>query len=283
MSRVFAIGDIHGEAEKLSVALSHLTARVRPYDTVVFLGDYIDRGPNSSDVIQQLIKFKKRHGQTVFLRGNHEDMFLRTYIEPDDQKEMRWIANGGHTTLMSFKAHGRNDWRRRMPRWALEFISDTQMEFLSERYHFVHAGILPPGTESGLAPGQDIRLWIREPFLKSNFTQGRTIVFGHTIQHSGVPLVQQNKVGLDTGACVPGGRLTVACFNDLRSQVGLPKFEYYQVLGDGSVVSQEFAGEELSQIGAPVPAMAHPIQPTYTIGEPAKRPLFFWQTKAGHL
>jgi len=283
MSRVFAIGDIHGEAEKLNVALSHLAARVRPYDTVVFLGDYIDRGPNSADVIQQLLKFRKRHSQTVFLRGNHEDMFLRTFIEPDDQKEMLWIANGGHTTLMSFKVAGRNDWRRRMPRWALEFISDTEMEFLSERYHFVHAGILPPGTPSGLEPGQDIRLWIREPFLKSNFTQGRIVVFGHTIQENGIPLVQMNKVGLDTGACTPGGRLTVACFNDLRSRVGMPQFEYFQVLQDGSVVAQEFAGDELEVIGAPVPSMAQPMQPTFTLAEAPKRPRLFWQTKPGHL
>ena len=267
----------------LNVALSHLASRVRPYDTVVFLGDYIDRGPDSSDVIQQLIRFRKRHSQTVFLRGNHEDLLLQAYVDADPQKEMRWITNGGHSTLTSFKVHGRPDWRRRMPRWALEFISDTDMEHCSERYHFVHAGILPPGTDSGLEPWQDVRLWVREPFLRSNFTQGRTIVFGHTVQPNGVPLVHTNKVGIDTGACVPGGRLTVACFNDLKTRIGLPQFEYFQVLGDGSVLAQEFAGGELSVIGDPIPSMSGAPQPVFSISDPVKRPRLFWQTKPGHL
>jgi len=277
MSRVFAVGDIHGMGQVLEIALTHLGPRVRPFDTVVFLGDYIDRGPESAEVIQQLQKFKKKHRNTIFLRGNHEQMLMEAFVEEDQHKEMQWLTNGGHQTLISFKAHGKTDWRHRIPQYALDFFNDTEMEYLSERFHFVHAGVLPPGVPSGLAPDQDIRLWVREAFINSSFThQGRVIVFGHTIIQGGDPLIQQDKVGIDTGACTPNGRLTVACFNDLRSRVGLPQFDYIQVLANGAVVEKEVGVDELVTI-AEAPDRYVGYKPERA---PAKRPLFQWLPKA---
>jgi len=285
MSRVYAIGDIHGAGDKLKVALSQLSERVRPYDTVVFLGDYIDRGPDSAGVVEQLLRFKKKHRSTVFLRGNHEDLFMDAYMSTDSGTEMQWLMNGGQTTLASFKIQGRPDWRRRLPRWFLEFISDTAMEHLSERYHFVHAGILPPGVDTGLEPDQDVRLWIREPFINSNFSHSRVVVFGHTVMRDGKPLVHPNKVGIDTGACIPGGRLTVACFNYLRSRVNMPQFDYFQVLDNGSVYEQEFYQEEPVMVAGPQVTPIPPQPQPQPLPEPARQPgalkrsPFFWQPK----
>jgi serine/threonine protein phosphatase 1 len=283
MSRIYAIGDIHGQAGMLGVALTHLQSRVRPYDTVVFLGDYIDRGPDSADVIQQVLRFRKKHKPTVFLRGNHEDMFMRAFADGDPQTEMQWLTNGGHATLTSFGAHGNPDWRRRIPRWTIDFLNDTEMEHLTERFHFVHAGILPPGAESGLPEGQDPRMWIRGPFIRSNFQQGRVVVFGHTVVPEGKPLIHPNKVGIDTGACIPGGKLTVACFNDLRSRVVAPQFDFLQILQDGSVLEQNSADEVPIMIAGPSLAPVAPVvnasQPAQAA--PAKRSFLFWQPKAG--
>jgi len=232
---IFAIGDIHGKLAMLNTALEHLERELQRYDTVVFLGDYIDRGEDSAGVISRLLQFKKHHKQTVFLRGNHEDMLLQSYTLDPDSWEQHWLSQGGHQTLKSFGIEWSPYWRNHIPKAAMRFIWDTRMEYVTERFHFVHAGLLPVGHDPEVPEGLDPRLWVRNAFIDNNEDHGRVVVFGHTPQPGHKPLWRRNKVGLDTGAFLPGGRLSVGGFDDDRPRIDMPEFSLLQVLEDGSV------------------------------------------------
>ena len=220
---IYAVGDIHGQQTMLQDMLELLnTQPLTASDTLVFLGDYVDRGENSCAVIETLLNLKERHSNLVFLRGNHEQLMLDAYpdlsegADPMQQLEKMalWLQNGGADTLFSYKVEDFTNWWEQIPEAHWEFVQATQMEYITERYHFVHAGLLPPGrTWEGANMDIDPRLWIREPFLSSKVDfDGRLVVFGHTPQSSEKPLEQKNKLGLDTGA-VFGGPLTAACFH----------------------------------------------------------------------
>jgi serine/threonine protein phosphatase 1 len=219
-------------------------------DTVVFLGDYVDRGEDSRGVIDTLLRWQDRHPNTIFLRGNHEQLMLDAYSGTSEsaatsdpglrtQLTLAWLQNGGVETLLSYEAPGFGEWcetidyrflripadpltafKSAFPAWLesvppshWQFLRETQMEYVTAHYHFVHAGLLPPGkTWESEGWTIDPRLWVREPFLSSRADfDGRLVVFGHTPQRSGRPLVQRNKIGLDTGA-VFGGPLTAGLF-----------------------------------------------------------------------
>lgn len=233
---IYAVGDIHGQDEMLARLLAHFKAELnRDDDLVVFLGDYIDRGPGTSSVIQQLIDFGADHPQTVFLRGNHEQIMLDSRGGPAPMPTNRpgryafseimanWFENGGLDTLKSYPLQEVENWFDFVPPEHWEFIENTQIEFITENYHFVHAGLLPPGEAwEGALWGIDPRLWIREPFLgsRSDF-DGRLVVFGHTPQRIGRPLIRENMLGIDTAAAY-GGPLTTAVLDPDRQ--GPPRF-----------------------------------------------------------
>jgi len=219
---IYAIGDIHGQVTMLQEMLTQL--REQPLaedDTVVFLGDYIDRGENSRGVIETLLAFRKEHSNTIFLRGNHEQLMLEARTEGSPQpasragymlfgeRTMNWLQNGGTDALESYEVEDYSVWFDFIPDEHWEFFEATQIEYVVPGYHFVHAGLLPPGQRWSLEGfGVEPRLWVREEFLKSTADfDGRIVVFGHTPQMSGNPLIQQNKIGIDTGA-VFGGKLT---------------------------------------------------------------------------
>jgi serine/threonine protein phosphatase 1 len=248
---IYAIGDIHGQHTMLCALLDKLIELpLYPVDTVVFLGDYVDRGENACAVIETLLQWRDRHPNTVFLRGNHEQLMLDAYGDvpphadnPNQvlhaQLTLMWLQNGGVETLLSYDPPGFQEWCEtvnysllRIPPGLLadfkssfahwlevipqahwEFLRTTQMEYVTPRYHFVHAGLLPPGrTWESEGWTIDPRLWIREPFLSNRADfGGRIVVFGHTPQRKGRPLIHRNKIGLDTGA-VFGGPLTAGIF-----------------------------------------------------------------------
>lgn len=193
-SRLIVVGDIHGSAQKLQ----RLLRSIEPTrdDTFIFLGDYIDRGENSRAVLDQLMQLDRAH-RCIFLKGNHEDLFLNAY-EGGPMEWLNWLGNGGNATLRDFDQTLPPDpyvaWMRRL---VLSHETDA--------YYFVHAG-LRPGAPPEASTDMD-RLWIREPFLSSTYDWGKRVVFGHTVQLNG-PLVQPNKIGIDTGACLRIGRLT---------------------------------------------------------------------------
>lgn len=215
---IYAIGDIHGENGKLERLLHKIEPLLNPSDQLVFLGDYIDRGPDSKKVIERVLEIKSQRPSSIFLRGNHEQMMMemRAYydesyhdvIAPEsiDQANI-WAMNGGDATLRSYTSTAGLRWWESIPDEHWQFINSTDMEFSAGRYRFVHAGFVPPG-EKWPEPAYDPRLWIREPFLSHpSFIDGKIVIFGHTPMSSGKPLVMKNKVGIDTGA-VFGGPLT---------------------------------------------------------------------------
>ncbi len=242
---IYAIGDIHGQQTMLLEMLRVLReVPLREEDLVVFLGDYIDRGEDSKAVIETLIEFRRERPDTIFLRGNHEQLMLEARDGPAPENADRegyvmysplminWLQNGGVDTLLNYQVTDFSRWWEGIPTAHWNFIRDTQIEHVTERYHFVHAGILPPG-KSWEGQDWDIkadpRVWIREPFLSSKDRfEGRIVVFGHTPQRSGRPLINKNKIGLDTGA-VFGGPLTAGAFSLQPIGNRMPTPEFFQV------------------------------------------------------
>lgn len=217
-----AIGDIHGQNLQLERLLAEICRQgLRDEDKLIFLGDYIDRGPDSYKVVELLIKLKQQRQNTVFLRGNHEQLLLDTYaylnqnifqVESEitlSTETQIWLQNGGIETLSSYGVKNLTQVTTSISFSHLEFYNSTECEFIADEFHFVHAGLVPDGMVwEDEEDGGDPRIWIREPFLSSKkLFRKKVAVFGHTPQLTGEPLVQRNKIGIDTGA-VFGGPLT---------------------------------------------------------------------------
>ncbi len=213
--RVYAIGDVHGCADRLRVLHGEiardLAARPVADAQVVHLGDYVDRGPDSAGVVELLLQPFPQEGDgprplVVNLMGNHEDMMLTALADPDAVPH--WLANGGDTSLESWDVplRGRaRDWVAAVPPRHLALLRGLRLMHAAGGYVFVHAGLRP------LTPlAQQSRLdmlWIREPFLSFEGELPAVVVHGHTPSHD--PVVRGNRIGIDTGACM-GGRLTCA-------------------------------------------------------------------------
>ncbi len=203
--KIFAVGDIHGCLDKLLLLMDKIVVDPEK-DVLVFLGDYIDRGPNSFEVVEYLIGLKKRFQNIVFLKGNHEEMLEKYLAGPD---RYTYIANGGRQTLESYLGRSKPDGPP-IPREHLDFYESLSLYYQTGEYIFVHAGIrgdVPVEMQSA----EDI-LWIREGFIHSSHDFGKRVVFGHTPFPE--PLIQPNKIGIDTGA-VYGNRLTCVKLPDL--------------------------------------------------------------------
>jgi serine/threonine protein phosphatase 1 len=209
VERIFAIGDIHGCYDLLVQLLGRIPIDW-PRDRLVFMGDYIDRGPQSFEVVQHLIELQERQPGTVFLKGNHEQM-LADYLSGKDR--LTYLYNGGQQTLDSYLRHAKSPGSYPIPDAHLRFFESLRLMFETENYIFVHAGLrqgLPPERQRA-----EVMLWIRENFIDSRHSFGKRVVFGHTPFDE--PWVEPNKIGIDTGA-VYGNKLTC---------VQLPEEEFY--------------------------------------------------------
>jgi len=196
MGKIFAVGDIHGCYQKLLDMMDKLTINFNK-DTLVFLGDYIDRGESSFQVVDYLADLKKQHNNIVFLKGNHEEMFFN-YLSGED--EVTFLFNGGEQTLKGYTdAKGSIS----VPQSHLDFFNALQLYYETDDYIFVHAG-LREGVPLEQQKPDDL-LWIRRSFIDSDYDFGKLVVFGHT-PYSEV-LIKDNKIGIDTGA-VYGYKLT---------------------------------------------------------------------------
>ncbi|HLE18942.1 MAG TPA: metallophosphoesterase family protein [Syntrophales bacterium] len=197
MAKLFVIGDIHGCLLKLKNLMAGIEVDDRQ-DSIIFLGDYIDRGPESREVVEFIIDFKKSRGNVFCLMGNHEEVFI-DYLKHGINKETFFI-NGGFSTLVSYNFP---DVIEDLPESHLAFFASLIPYYETDRYVFVHAG-LRPGIPLDQQEQEDL-LWIRGEFIGSCYDFGKTVVFGHT--HFLRPLIEVNKIGIDTGA-VYGGKLT---------------------------------------------------------------------------
>jgi serine/threonine protein phosphatase 1 len=210
MPLTYAIGDIHGSLDKLERLMLQCErdAAGQPA-TFVFLGDYIDRGPQSSGVVAYLIEMQSRFGERVIaLKGNHEAMALGAI---DGETPLRlWFMQGGDETLESYGGVAPGELPQEHVAWmrSLRLTHDDGLRL------FVHAGIDP--QKSLAAQVESALLWIREPFLSHTGDYGRLIVHGHTPQLTGAPDLQSNRLDIDTAA-VFGGPLTAAVFDDTQA------------------------------------------------------------------
>jgi serine/threonine protein phosphatase 1 len=208
--RAYAVGDIHGRLdllEQLLAAIGRDTAgRHARKNLLVFLGDLIDRGPQSAQVIERLRTYRPEGVQTVFLLGNHEEVLLRI-LDGDMSLIASWLQFGGLQCLQSYGADAEmiacyppekalSVIRLAIPKEHHDFLKSFVDTCRFGDYLFVHAGIRP-GVAIDDQLQKDLR-WIREPFLFDNTDHGCVVVHGHTIS----PEVQErpNRIGIDTGA-----------------------------------------------------------------------------------
>jgi serine/threonine protein phosphatase 1 len=215
--RLYAVGDIHGRLDLLEQLLHRIDqdAVTAPDKTIIrlFVGDYVDRGPQSAAVIERLLQLQQEQPNSVFLRGNHEQLMLQFLEAPSCYP--RWRALGGEETLQSYNvtppifedeatlAKTCGALKRALPPSHLSFLNATELSHISGDYLFVHAGIRP-GTFLADQKAQDM-LWIREEFLSSNQAFEKFVVHGHS--PTGKPEVRKNRIGIDTRA-FRTGRLT---------------------------------------------------------------------------
>ena len=186
-----AVGDIHGMYDKLESALTELAPTMPSGTRLVFMGDYVDRGPQARQVIDRLIRLKSERPDTVLLMGNHERMLLNAY---DGGDLMLWMTNGGDDTLASYglKKHEID----KLPLEHIEFLRSLELIYETDDYIFVHAGLRPSVPVH--KQNENDLLWIREAFFLAEPTWDKTVVFGHTPFPS--PFHRPGMIGIDTGA-----------------------------------------------------------------------------------
>ena len=208
--RAYAVGDIHGRVDLLEHLLAKIHAdlqhRPAPKTLLVFVGDLVDRGPSSAQVIERLRCYRRDGVRPVFLLGNHEEVLLRI-IAGDSSVVESWLKFGGLQCLQSYgvtlaSIRGRSAEqvveivRASVPPEHVEFLESFADSCRFGDYLFVHAGIRP-GVEVDQQSQADLR-WIREPFLFDERDHGFVVVHGHTITDE----VEErpNRIGIDTGA-----------------------------------------------------------------------------------
>lgn len=184
MPRYIAITDIHGELSKLNNLLNKIDFSID--DTLVFMGDYIDRGPDSKGVVDRIISMGNNH-KCIYLIGSHEYALL--HAKSNDYYQFLFDNYGGPATKKSyggfdniFKIHG-------------DFFKKLQFYYLTDKYLFVHAGINP---DYPLNEQNEVDLvYIRDKFIYSKHNLPQKIIFGHT--EFDKPFIAKDKIGIDLG------------------------------------------------------------------------------------
>jgi serine/threonine protein phosphatase 1 len=211
--RVYAIGDIHGRSDLLDrqhlLIDADLEASPAPAFQIVYLGDYIDRGPDSSGVLERLAGRSQR-AEVTLLRGNHEEMLLR-FLE-SESVGTTWRQLGGLETILSYGvsmnrtlaekgfAGLSEELKKNLPPHHLKHLRRLQASTTIGDYFFCHAGVRP-GVPLELQRDQDL-IWIRGEFLSSTEDFGKTVVHGHSPTPN--PEFKPNRINIDTGAYATG-------------------------------------------------------------------------------
>lgn len=222
--RLYAVGDIHGCADLLTTAFGLIDedlARTKPGRVIqVFLGDYVDRGPNTRRTLDLLIGRGQVH-ETIFIKGNHEALLMEFLADPLRLPE--WLQLGGAATLMSYgveaSAHQavtdpvsvRQAFLAALPQSHAAFLRTVVPSYSCGDFFFAHAGV-KPGIALDQQSEEDL-MWIREPFLSSDEDFGKVVVHGHTPVRE--PEIRNHRVNIDTGAYATGC-LTVLAIEDHR-------------------------------------------------------------------
>ena len=249
--RVYAIGDVHGRLDLLDDTLSRVEADIdsrKPAENIiVFLGDLIDRGPSSAQVIERVRTYRRPGVRTVFLIGNHEEVLLRL-LRGESRFLRDWLRFGGAECAKSYgigatalkrmePARAVATLQQKIPKDHQAFLHSFVDTFRIGSYLFVHAGIRP-GVPLADQSQADLR-WIREPFLENGDDHGFIVVHGHTIAEQ--VDVRDNRIGLDTGAYRSGVLTAMGLEGDERWFVQTePKASRLQAAPEApAVVNQE--------------------------------------------
>lgn len=214
---IYAVGDVHGRLDLLGALLVKIGEDVLAQapdrqPSLIFLGDYVDRGPSSRGVIDRLIQLQ---GEAAFdvraLKGNHEEQML--LFLNDAKAGPAWAEFGGAQTMVSYgvtppqsrtDAEAWEDARRAfaeaVPQAHLDFLSRLELAVVCGDYLFVHAGVRP-GVPLEQQSERDL-MWIRDEFLSSDRHHGKVVVHGHT--PADAPFLGHNRIGIDTGAYATG-------------------------------------------------------------------------------
>lgn len=209
--------DVHGCYDELMALYNKLPINPEK-DKVVFCGDYIDRGPKSKEVVQQLIDWKEKYPHWVVLYGNHEDLMLDALIGKGQVYHSYdlWFNQGGKETLQSYVNKDLSDYEQAISQ-PLDIIPVEHISFLSnlpryhedEKYFYVHGGFKPGVHPKDTDPYELI--WIRDEFIDSDYDWGKKVIFGHTAKETLYdgeyvfePIVKPNKIGIDTAVCGQG-------------------------------------------------------------------------------
>jgi serine/threonine protein phosphatase 1 len=216
--RIYAVGDVHGRADLFAQMLSLIRqdndARAATTTKIIVLGDIIDRGPDSAELVHQLMRYSKASRRFIVLMGNHEQIMLAA-LDGDIKALQAWLKFGGAATLLSWGlpedlVHGAPpaeilaEATRCISEDVLSWLNDLPLTHVSGDVVFVHAGIRP-GVKLGRQDPRDL-LWIRDAFLESEEVHSHLVVHGHSINANG-PERRENRIGVDTGA-YSSGRLT---------------------------------------------------------------------------
>lgn len=222
---IYAIGDIHGRSDLLALLLDKIAAdaahsKDAKWRTLVFLGDYIDRGHDSARVVDMVLGELPQGFDAHFLKGNHEAILLDFLDDPSYLGQ--WLANGADATFRSYgmdleelirKGATPEVWRRAflasLPEAHRDFFETLELAVAFGDYLFVHAGVRP-GVPLEAQDPRDM-VWIRAPFLQSDEDFGKIVVHGHTPARE--PVIRANRIGIDTGA-VFTDRLTALKLED---------------------------------------------------------------------
>jgi len=211
----YIIGDIHGYLSKLKKIISCVKNDAQENDIFIFLGDYIDRGPSSFEVIEFLIEFSYKY-KTFFLTGNHEDMFMRFLLKGDNYKN--YIINGGGYTINSYKKNMKGFV---IPENHKKFFNNLKLYYEADDFIAVHAGLNPDIKDLEKQNKNDL-IWIRDDFYKNPVKWNKTIIFGHTptpyINNSDKVYIDESKniIGLDTNAMTEGFPLSCIRWPDKK-------------------------------------------------------------------
>lgn len=212
--RIYAVGDIHGRVDCLSDLLQKMHNHMRQYpvadNTVVFLGDYVDRGPHSKEVVDCLLEHPLP-AKNIYLMGNHEYVLL-LFLKGEFPYKV-WLRWGGEATLTSYGVvpcspdavdeevgEVRAQLESRISAAHKQFYAQLQLTYEAGDYLFVHAGVRP-GLELGKQQMEDL-LFIREDFLNEPVSIDKTIIHGHTVFKE--PFIRDKSIGIDTGAYATG-------------------------------------------------------------------------------
>lgn len=213
--RLYAIGDIHGRADLLAQLLGMIEINAKNHPNkqkkIIFLGDYVDRGLSSKDVIERLCGGFPHGLEPIFIRGNHDEMML-DFVAGALEGGRSWMSLGGLTTLASYGVtpptlfnmdkleHVHKELVKKIPESHRSFLENTVYSVTYGDYYFVHAGVRP-GIPLAKQRPED-QMYIRGDFLFYEKTFGKIIVHGHTIKPK--PDVKKNRIGIDTGAFATG-------------------------------------------------------------------------------